>query len=222
MRKILLILLLLVTFNQLSAQRIEYFGGVNKNYFYDFKNDTKLAYFLSEYEAGNGFQIGFSVEDIEIDSIPFRFTFSIVNYKGTLSLADGYLNGGSTSNFTSNKYLANIGIYPINKDLGQNFTLNLGTEISYLMVQSVVGNHLKYRINEGQEIIKMDSDYLKTKRNVYFGLGARLAYDIPLLNDWILVPQYSFYFGLTNEFKNVEAKSKAMRHFLSLGLSKIL
>ena len=222
MIKVFSIVLLLLTFSPVFAQRVGYFGGINRNHFYDFKNSDKLEYYEADYTPGTGFDFGVSLENVIIDSIPMRFTVSISNYKGTVAVADGYLSGGSTSNFTSNKYVVNAGIYPINLELEKDFRFNFGGEVSYLLAQSVVGDHVVYRANEGQEKIKMDSEFLRTKRNVYFGLSARLAYDIQLEKDWILAPQYNFYLGLTNEFKNIESKTNSMRHHVGLSLTKIL
>ena len=222
MLKILSISLLMITCSQVFAQRLGYFGGVNRNSFYDFKNDDKFAYYNAEYTPGTGFDLGFSIENFQIDSIPMRFTVSISNYKGTVSVEDGYLSGGSTSDFTSNKYIGNAGIYPVNIELEKNFRFNLGAQVSYLIAQSIVGDHLVYRANEALEKIKMDSDFLNTRRNVYFGISARLAYDIELANDWIISPQYNLYFGLTNEFKNIESKTNSIRHHFGIALTKIL
>jgi len=132
------------------------------------------------------------------------------------------LLGGSTSNFTSNKYVVNAGVFPVNVELEKNIRFNLGGQFSYLLAQSIVGEHVKYRANEGQERIKMDSDFFDTRRNLYFGISARLSYDIELQNDWILAPQYNFYLGLTTEFKNIESKTNSMRHLIGIGFTKIL
>ena len=222
MIKIISIVIIMLAFNSIFAQRIGYFGGLNRNHFYDFKNDDKLAYYEANYTTGTGFEFGVSIENVKIDSIPMRFTVSISNYKGTVSVEDGYLLGGSTSNFTSNKYVVNAGIYPVNVELEKNIRFNLGGQFSYLLAQSIVGEHVKYRANEGQERIKMDSDFFDTRRNLYFGISARLSYDIELQNDWILAPQYNFYLGLTTEFKNIESKTNSMRHLIGIGFTKIL
>ena len=222
MIKIFSTIILLFAFSSVFAQRIGYFGGLNRNNFYDFKNNDKLTYYEANYTTGIGFEFGVSIENIQIDSIPMRFTVSISNYKGNVAVEDGYLLGGSTSNFTSNKYVVNAGIFPVNVKLEKNIRFNLGGQFSYLLAQSIVGEHVKYRANEGQERIKMDSDFFYTRRNLYFGISARLSYDIELQNDWILAPQYNFYLGLTTEFKNIESKTNSMRHLIGIGLTKIL
>jgi hypothetical protein len=222
MIKIISIVIMMLAFNSIFAQRIGYFGGLNRNHFYDFKNDDKLAYYEANYTTGTVFEFGVSIENVKIDSIPMRFTVSISNYKGTVSVEDGYLLGGSTSNFTSNKYVVNAGVFPVNVELEKNISFNLGGQFSYLLAQSIVGEHVKYRANEGQERIKMDSDFFDTRRNLYFGISARLSYDIELQNDWILAPQYNFYLGLTTEFKNIESKTNSMRHLIGIGFTKIL
>ena len=222
MIKIISIVIMMLAFNSIFAQRIGYFGGLNRNHFYDFKNDDKLAYYEANYTTGTVFEFGVSIENVKIDSIPMRFTVSISNYKGTVSVEDGYLLGGSTSNFTSNKYVVNAGVFPVNVELEKNIRFNLGGQFSYLLAQSIVGEHVKYRANEGQERIKMDSDFFDTRRNLYFGISARLSYDIELQNDWILAPQYNFYLGLTTEFKNIESKTNSMRHLIGIGFTKIL
>ena len=130
MIKIFSTIILLFAFSSVFAQRIGYFGGLNRNHFYDFKNNDKLTYYEANYTTGIGFEFGVSIENIQIDSIPMRFTVSISNYKGNVAVEDGYLLGGSTSNFTSNKYVVNAGIFPVNVKLEKNIRFNLGGQFS--------------------------------------------------------------------------------------------
>lgn len=226
MFKLLAVVFLFLFCNQFFAQRIEYTGGINRNRFYDFKNDDNYHYYRSDYGVGKGFSFGFSVEDIRIDSIPLRLTLNISNYKGTVNVADGYLNGGSRSEFTSNKYVISAGIYPLNLKFQNKLHFNLGVQIDYLLAQSIIGYHYYFQGLEPEEKVSLTNSnlysYIDVQRNVYFGVSSRIAYDIPLPNDWFIVPQYSFYFGLTNEFKNIESNTKSLRHLFSLGFSKLL
>jgi hypothetical protein len=53
-----------------------------------------------------------------------------------------------------------------------------------------------------------------------FGLRLRLAYTIPLSETIFISPQYSFYYGLTNEFKEFPEITKSYRHYLLIGIGK--
>jgi hypothetical protein len=224
--KYLIGLFLVLNCNKIISQRIEYTGGINRNRFYDFKNDDNYHYYRSDYEVGKGFSFGFSVEDIRTDSIPMRLTLNVSNYKGTVNVADGYLNGGSRSEFTANKYVISAGIYPLNFKYKKNIHFNLGLQIDYLIAQSIIGNHYYYHGLEAEEKVSLTNTnlyyYIDVQRNIYFGVALRISYDIPLPNDWFIVPQYSFYFGLTKEFKNIESNTNSLRHLFSLGFSKLL
>ena len=68
MIKIISIVIMMLAFNSIFAQRIGYFGGLNRNHFYDFKNDDKLAYYEANYTTGTGFEFGVSIENVKIDS----------------------------------------------------------------------------------------------------------------------------------------------------------
>lgn len=222
MFKYLIGLFLVLNCNKSISQRIEYTGGIIRNHFYDFKNDENYHYYRSDYEVGKGFSFGFSIDKIHIDSIPLRLTFNISNYKGTVHVADGHLNGSSRSEFAANKYVISAGIYPLNLNVLKNIHLNLGVQLDYLLAQSISGYHYYKQALEAEEKINLNNSYINTQRNFYFGLASRVAYDIPLKEDWFIVPQYSFYLGLTKEFNNIESNTNSFRHLFSLGFSKLL
>jgi len=135
---------------------------------------------------------------------------------------DGYLTGGSTSTIDANKYAISLGLYPLNLTFLENFKLNIGCETSYLLMQSVSGSHRTYQDLQPDYVASITNGLIDVKRNFYFGVSSRIAYEFLFNDEWVLTPQYQFYIGLTDEFKNIEAKTSAYRSYFNIGLAHIL
>ena len=217
-----LFFLLSVSICGIAQTNVEFFGGINTNQYFDYKNNSKLHYYDSEFKSGNGFQFGFALNDFKYDSIPLRVSANIINYKGIVSTEDGYLTGGSNSTIDANKYIVSLGLFPVNFTLFNRFKLNIGCETSYLIVQEVRGNHLIYQDLQPDYDASITNGLIDVKRNVYFGISSRIAYQFEFGDEWILTPQYQIYVGLTDEFKNIEAKVSSFRNYFSIGFAHIL
>jgi hypothetical protein len=56
-------------------------------------------------------------------------------------------------------------------------------------------------------------------RRISAGLTSRIAYEVALSEEWFFTPQFLFYVGLTEEFKDL---SRTMRPYLEIGLARKL
>ena len=72
----------------------------------------------------------------------------------------------------------------------------------------------------GGDNINLDNDSVDICKEFNFGILSRLGYSIKLHDQWYVVPEYNFYWGLTNEFANIETGVKSFRHYLMLGVVK--
>jgi hypothetical protein len=208
-----------VCFN-LFAQNIEVAGGFNKNDFYDHNeaNDQNLN---SKYYSAAGYSFGISFEHT-YDSLPLKYILKIDNYKGTLQTSYGGHGGGSSTNADVNKLSIALDIYLINIRVLRNIRLNIGGSLSYLLHDKTIGDQswISYSPNFPYIYSGKDSNIEINKFN--FGLITRVAYEIKIKDDLYLLPQYLFYYGLTNEFLSTEADTKSYRHYFEMGLIKII
>jgi len=215
MLKIYLSLTFFLIYFDLTGQNIEVAGGLNKNDFYDYGSPSTV-HFLSRYYPGSGYFLAVSVDHI-IDSLPFKFTLKIDNYKGNLFTTDGSLGGGSSTTAEVDKLNIGLDAYPVNLNLSDWFEINVGISFSYLLHEKMKGHQSSWQINTTGHTISLDDNSINTKFN--FGLIARFTPKIAIGNRLSLLPQYLFYYELTDEFRN-EADSKSYRHYFGIGIMK--
>ncbi|MCD4795073.1 MAG: hypothetical protein K8R54_17715 [Bacteroidales bacterium] len=216
MKKLFLYILLCINVLYVTAQDIEIFGGINKNYFFDFEKEN--PHFRSEYFSDYGYSLGLSISKLKFDSIPIRLSVIIDNYKGKLKITSGGLGYSQTTEAEVEKTTIGLLIYPLNLNILKNGQINLGALFTYKINFKSSGNFTSWSI--GDPYI-YEEKLIKIKNNDFiFGINGRASYDLKIMNNWYISPQYKFYIGLTNEFKDLQTNVKSLRHIFEISIKK--
>ena len=216
------ILILVTQSTIILGQSTEIFGGINLNKLHEFHKDD---HFETNYSIRNGYRIGIGVDSIKIDWLTMRFTLAFDSYGGEIHETYQGLASGSSSNVQFEKSVISIGLYPINFHILKNADVNLGIEISRLVNEKFSGTKWG--------ILLTDSGYVQSSSDIhdkidrfsstwYCGFQARIAYNINLTESLALKPQYSFYFGFSDEFAEIIDNKKLMKHYLGISIVKKL
>ncbi len=206
--KIIICFLLSIFSLNLNAQCIEFSGGVNRNSFYDYQKNE--GHFKAIYTSDFGYSIGVGVNDILQKSIPLKFGIRLDNYKGKFYTTDGGLGGASTTEANVEKNTIGIELYPLNIKIFNKIRLNFGVEFSVLLNETTTGYKSSWKMFEPSIIL--DVNMTNIHKNYYYGFCGQLSYEFNIIQNWYLSPQYRFYWGLSEEFVNVEARILSYRH----------
>lgn len=201
----------------LFSQNIEIVGGLNKNLFFNFRQ--RKGHYNSSYKSdyGNTFRVG--IENIKIYDVNMRFTLGYDNYSGKIRVSDGGLSGGYSTNTTVEKSIISFGVFPINFKILNKIDLNFGFEFAGLIYKNLTGKSSMWSIGKPDRNYDLNKNY---SAKTYFGLRGRIAYDFNISDKLIISPQYSYYFGLSNEFDKFPKTTKSMRHYFCIGFQKSL
>ena len=211
------ILIMLIASN-LFSQKIEIFGGLNKNIFHDYNKDE--GHFNSTYNSDNGYAVGIGLDSIKIDWMTLRFTLQFEKYKGKLDVSDGGLGGGYNTIANIDKSMISLGVFPVNFRLFKRLKINFGFVISRLIDESYNGITSGWLLGQPSWNYNLKDKYSRYCSNTSFGFQGRIAYDFKLSNSIWISPQYLYYFGVTNEFVEFPEETKSMRHYFCIGLKK--
>lgn len=219
--KKLIFLLVVFSYNFAYTQTLEFTGGYGFNQFFDYGGQSS-NYFSSSYKSGTGFNFTAGINDVKIDWLKLRFTLGVNNYKGEISERDGGKMGNRNITAKVDKTTINLGLFLANFKILKRVEINGGAEISRLIQENVSGKYLSY-FNNGTGGSQSVDQTLKERYNQFsettaYGLKFRIAYQYPINQSWMLAPQYTFYYGLTGEFKDVSALSR--RNFFGLALKR--
>jgi|WetSurSiteA1Bulk_404760.scaffolds.fasta_scaffold25536_3 hypothetical protein len=216
--QIIMLTIIFITFNlTLYSQKIEIFGGVNKNIFHDYNKDFHIT---SLYNSELGYTAGFGIDSIKIDWLTVRFSMQFDKYGGNLEANYHGLGGGNTTVAEIDKWIISLGIFPLNFRLFHKIELNFGLEISRLINETYKGKASGWQIGQDNWSYDLQDKYDQFSSKMYFGIKGRIAYDFNLSQSMIISPQYSYYFGLSNEFQEFPEYIKSMRHYLCIGIIK--
>jgi len=213
-------IIVLIFFNSLTtlSQNVEMYGGVNKNRFFDYQNNN--GHYRSSYNADYGYAIGIGIENIKLDWLNLRFTLTYDKYSGELTASDGGNGGEYTTNAMIDKSVISLGVFPINFRLWGRIDLNFGFEFAGLLSENFEGTTSGWILGEPDWSYDLEDKYDNYSSNTYFGLRGRIAYDFKLSDKLAISPQYSYYFGLSNEFDEFPEYTKSMRHYFCVGLQR--
>lgn len=215
--KVLIILLFCISSLTLYSQSIEVYGGANRNLFYGQK-DKNYSYFTADYQAGNGFTAGIGIDSLHINRFRMRVTIQFDRYNGSFE-AEG--NAGKAIYHRAageiEKSVVSIGFFPLNFTIKKMLDLNLGAEASALLSESVSGTGFYDYLLGASMSYDLAEHYDRYSTRACYGLKGRIAFPLAL-SKVILIPQYSFYYGLSNEFEAFPKAIKSMRHSVGLGI----
>ncbi|MDA3911193.1 MAG: hypothetical protein PF448_07545 [Bacteroidales bacterium] len=217
MYKILIGLIFLSSLTSYS-QNIEIIGGLNKNSFFDFQQNE--GYYSSSYDSDYGYAIRIGIENIQVDWLTLRFTLSYDKYGGELEASDGGMGGTYTTNAKIDKSVISFGVFPVNFKIIDRIDLNFGFEFTGLLNENFSGISSGWTIAEPNWSYELNEKYDSYSSKTYFGLRGRIAYDFYISDKLAISPQYSYYFGLSNEFDQFPEATKSMRHYFCIGLQR--
>jgi hypothetical protein len=218
MKRVLIGLIFLNSLN-LFSQNLEIIGGLNKNSFFDFQLNEE--YYSSSYNSEYGYAIRIGIENIKVDWLTLRFTLSYDKYGGELEATGGSgLGGGYTTNATIDKSVISLGIFPLNFRIIDRIDLNFGFEFAGLINENFSGTSSGWSMVNPSWSYDLNDKYDRFSAKTYFGFRGRIAYDFNISDKWTISPQYSYYFGLTNEFDEFPEATKSMRHYFCIGLQR--
>ncbi len=215
--KNLIIGLILLNSLTVFSQNIELFGGLNRNSFFDYR---QVGHFVSSYNSELGYSFGVGVDNIKLNQWALRFTLNYDKYGGKVTASDGGLGSTFRTIAEIDKSIVSLGVFPVNFKLFDRIDLNFGFEISGLINEKVKGSYSTWSKGQPYRELDLNDKYERFSSMLYFGLRGRIAYDFNLSDNLAISPQYSYYFGLSNEFVGFPEKTKSMRHYLGIGLQR--
>ena len=218
--RFLVLLMALVGMANLKAQDLLVFGGLNNNRFCDYKRDN--SQFSTFYSSLKGANFGIGLDNVKIAKHTFLFTLRASAYNGYVYTTARQADAVTTTGIELNKSIVGLGIYPFNfKILDNHLDFSFGVESNVLLKTNLKGYRNTVSTVDKPTISTIIDTSAKSMVNKFgMGLSGRLAYRLKIKNDLYLVPQYTFYCGLTNELKNIEANTKSYRHLIEIGLMK--
>ena len=215
MKKIIIIILLLNNLC-LIAQEIEIIGGLSRNNFYNMEND--LRDFQSSYTPGLGYVVRIGIDDIELGWQNIRLMLSYENYNGKVWAKYEGKAGDFITNSEISKSVVSFSFFPVNLQIFKKWNINLGLEISGLVNNTVKGTNSGWTMGHG--LWSHDLSERKYNSNLYFGLRGRIAYEFFISKKYAIVPQYSYYLGLTNEFTEFPEGTNSMKQYFCIGIKR--
>jgi len=207
---------LILNISTIFGQNIGFSGAYCANHYYDFKKND--GHFITEYKNGSGYSLNINLDSIILGKDQFRFSLHFLKYDGSIMTRDGGLAGGVSTKADITKYILGLTIFPININVWKELVINMGGDLNYLIYTNASGIKTEWGLGNPTKIENLEDRTIDIYNEFNLGIVTRIGYNIKVYKHWYLVPEYNFYFGLTNEFNKVEANVKSVRQYFTLGL----
>lgn len=203
--------------SELSGQRIEVLGGLNRNTIFTRYDDPHTTY---KFYQGRGVNFGIALDSIIKGKMQYRITFHYENYCGGVDRSEIFLGGATDLNSRFTKSIVSFGFFPLNFRFHKIIETNLGIEFSRLQAETVTGAYSQWTWSKPKDTQNLDQVGRFNSKS-YLGIRARIALDLRVWKSLNIVPQYLFYFG-SEEFEMYQLKGKSVRHSICLGIKRRL
>lgn len=215
MKKIFFWIIIFHTHPVFTQQNVEVNIGVLQNRFHDFENSS---FFESDYisEIGYSFKLAFHGQGTK--NFQYRMEFGLDKYGGTFYFAQLGSVGEQSVDATVDKSVISFCLYPLVYTFKEKLELDLGMELNRLLFNSYEGIQTIKTLFVPSSIQDIRTLYPNYMNKMHMGIRGRIAYIIKISEKYNLIPQYSFYFGMLNEFAQFPHQIKSMRHHVALGL----
>jgi len=212
--KIALVLSILFASAPLHSQSWELIGGANENLFFDFKQNEEQI--NSEYFGRRGYVFRIAYETKSFSRTTMRYTLSYDKFGGSVKVSDVNYWSGQRTEAEVSKSTISLGLFPLNLLLFEDLIINLGVEVSSLIFCSTDGMTVEWNRSGNKTVYDLNEIHFNS--DIYIGIRGRITYDIPVSERLAITPQYSFYWGISNEFAEFPDFAKSMRHYISIGI----
>lgn len=217
--KLLITLILLLPFTSTCAQSVEFTSALSLNSFYNKVESPRQS---STYSAQPGPFLGFTFSSKKSKFTNWRIFVGFENYGGMISVYDGGNGGGTRVEAKVNRSALLLGFYPLNIHLWNNLTAHLGFEASKIVYDGFEGTSTTFLLFNGSTTVTDLKELHSTFNNDSFGACLGLSYTIKFRQHIYIVPQYTFYNGLTYDFSRTPIGVKSRRHRIGIGIRKEL
>ena len=203
---------------QCFGQKPDVFIGMNANLFHDYK--AKQGHYSSSYKLALGYTAGLGLDIIKKDRFKLRITVQYDHYNGISEVSDGGLGGGYTTYANVNKSIVSLGLFPVRFRFLKKIDVNFGLLFSGLIDESFSGNRLGWKLNSPPVNVNLLGMYKHFSSKTNVGCQLRFSREFELSNSVLITPQYMFYYGLLNEFRDYIMDANSVRHYFCIGFKK--
>jgi hypothetical protein len=204
-----------------QSQTVVYSIGRNYNRFVPIEQNIRQMNNVYTPAFGNSLEINF--QSIPHGKYTFGFALCVDQYGGGLQITSSGGGGSSQTELTTTKTIVGLALYPLDFKWGKHWHFQLGGLLSRLVHEqtrgfrqtSVPGAAVSSHTLFGGNNIQVNNSY-------NMGVITSIAYAWEFKKDWSLVPKYSFYGSFTDDFIGIPVITRAVRHSLSIGISKRL
>jgi hypothetical protein len=213
--------LLLLSFNSVFSQKLEFNGGVLHNNFYGGRTE---GHAYQEYKPGGNYCFSFFYDDVKIDSLKLKFKFGLTysNYSGYLLTRDGGMGGSNTTSKTVTLNTLSLVFYPLNFRVFKHLRIDFGLQVSMLLSLKQQGYTSSWQMGQPSTHIDFDEKRLASMANKSFGITNRIAYEFQLNDNWMIIPQVNFYLDSPPFKLSNEVKVHSFRQSFNVGISRKL
>jgi hypothetical protein len=197
------------------AQNYEWSIGQSNYRLYAAGNSGNLT---TDLHMDNGYSFGLAISKLKLDHMNLRLAFKLDYNEGSINTSYAGAGGTTVTDLDFKSYALRVGVYPVNVSFFEHLKIDLGAELSYLFKKDVSGERTASLFGQGLETYVLKEDAI---RSFQIGFSNRVAYEIHL-NNWKIIPQFTTYIGLLDEFNVGEGHIRSLRSYFELGISRNL
>ncbi|MCF8238614.1 MAG: hypothetical protein K9I85_10690 [Saprospiraceae bacterium] len=208
----------------ISGQHIDLTAGIIYPQIHDATSGSR--HYHATFDSKVGYHVGFGADFLKHRWFKPRLSIAYDRYGVDLRAQDGGLGGSAGSDVNVTKSQFSMEFYPICLHMDSIFEFDIGAAAAILVQDGFKGTQFWSVLDVNGNSVTMTKDirkdYDRYNAPTSFGLRCRFAYHYYLNPTLKLTIHYMFHYGLTPEFIEFPDNVKTVRHYLGIGIGKVL
>jgi hypothetical protein len=217
---LLIFLVTIFSVSLVSGQIIDLSAGISyENYL---KVQDNRDVYSTDFNHDIGYNLSVTGTLFKIYNYPILSSVRFDHYHVDLYTGsdNNALGGYSYTQADVSRDIIGMAVYPLNFNFRKILHINFGPEGSVRLHSKTDGKRVSQMMGQKGHTYHIENDSMKINLDYFAGITMNVGYFFPLSDKYDLSTRLRVYYGLTDEFKNLQSQLRMVRFSLEMGVAR--
>jgi hypothetical protein len=202
-----------------SGQNLDLSVGISyENYF---KVQDNREVYPADFKHDIGYCMAITGTLFRIYGYPVNSSVRYDHYHVDLYTGSDYtgLGGGSSTRADISRSVIGLALYPLNISFREKLHFSVGPEVGFKIHSKTDGKKAYWMMGQKGHTYHIENDSMKINKEFFAGISGSAAYFFPVNERIKISTHLRIYYGITDEFKNLQSQLRMIRFSLEAGIA---
>lgn len=202
-----------------SGQTLEFSTGLSVEQFIKVQDNNEV--YPVDFNHNFGYCLALTGTLFSVYGYPVNSSVRYDHYHVDLYTGSDYtgMGGGSSTRADISRSVVGLALYPWNFSFRKKLHFSFGPEVGFKIHSKTDGEKSWWRMGQQSHSWHIENDSMKINRDFFAGITLSAGYYFPVGDNTSLSSTIRIYYGLTDEFKNLQSQLRMIRFSLEMGIA---